>query len=119
VQDLLRRARWRNTQLSVTGVLRYGNECFVQVLEGEAAAVQEVYAPSRRDPRHHNILTFANKPIAQRAFPEWTMAFQPVTTQQVEKAGGYLGPPNMPLNTVGLPPSEGPLLDLLRAFVLP
>jgi hypothetical protein len=100
-------------------VLLHGNERFVQVLEGEAAAVQEVYSPIRRHPRHHNILTFANKPIAQRAFPEWAMAFQPVITQQVEKVVGYLGPPNTPLNTVDLPPSDGQLVDLLRAFVLP
>jgi len=119
LQQLLVHARRRNTELAITGVLLYGNERFLQVLEGEENAVQEVYAHIRRDTRHTNILTFVNKPVAQRAFTEWAMAFQPVTPQQMEEVVGYLGAPTVPINTTSLPYADMHLFDLLHSFVLP
>lgn len=119
LQSLLINARRRNTELGVTGILLYGNERFLQILEGEEDMVQEVYAHIRRDPRHTNILTFANKPVAERAFKEWAMAFQPIASQQFDDIVGYLGPPDMPVRTAGLSDKDKYLFDLLRAFVLP
>ncbi|RZJ86778.1 MAG: BLUF domain-containing protein [Hymenobacter sp.] len=116
---LLTGARRRNTELAVTGILFYGNGRFLQVLEGEEEIVQEIYAHIKRDPRHGNILTFANKPIAERAFKEWAMAFQPLASQQFEDIVAYLGPPDVPVNTAGLSDTDRHLFDLLRAFVLP
>ncbi|RZK61154.1 MAG: BLUF domain-containing protein [Hymenobacter sp.] len=68
LEKLLAVARRRNTELAITGILFYGNERFLQVLEGEEEAVRAVYASIKRDPRHQNIITYANKPITQRAF---------------------------------------------------
>lgn len=118
LQKLLTLARRRNSELAITGILLYGNERFVQVLEGEEEIVEEMYAHIRQDPRHDNFITFASKPIAQRAFAEWTMAFQPVSSQQLDDVVGHLGPPTVPVNTVGLPYSDAHLFDLLRS-VLP
>jgi hypothetical protein len=119
LQQLLVRARRRNAELAVTGILFYGNERFMQVLEGEEDTVRELYAQIRQDARHGNILTFANKPVAQRAFTEWAMAFQSVTPQQLEDIIGHLGPTNVPVNTARLPYTDVTLFDLLRSFVLP
>ncbi|MGI4862974.1 MAG: BLUF domain-containing protein [Janthinobacterium lividum] len=119
LQSLLTLARRRNTELAITGILLYGNECFLQVLEGEQELVQELYALIRRDPRHGNFITFVDKPVAQRAFADWVMAFQPVSAQQLDDVVGYLGSPAAPVNTVGLSYSDNHLFDLLRSFVLP
>jgi hypothetical protein len=119
LQQLLIAARRRNTELAVTGILLYGNERFVQVLEGEEDTVQEVYALIRRDPRHHNFITFANKPVAQRAFTEWAMGFKSVSSQQLEDVVGHLGPTDASVNTAGLSYYDSRLFDLLRSFVLP
>lgn len=119
LQGLLTRAQRRNTELAVTGILLYGNERFLQVLEGEAEVVEEVYAQIRQDARHHNILTFANKPVAKRAFPEWAMGFQVLPTPQFEQIVGYLGPPGVPVSLAGFSYPDMFLFDLLRSFVLP
>lgn len=119
LQRLLTCARRRNTELAVTGILFYGNERFVQVLEGEEDVVQEVYAHIKRDARHGNILTFLNKPVAQRTFTEWAMAFQPMSAQQIGAIVGHLGPTDVQLDTAGLSDTDGRLFDLLRSFVLP
>lgn len=91
----------------------------MQVLEGEEDAVQEVYAQIRQDPRHTNFITFANKPVAQRAFTEWAMAFQSVSSQQFAGVVGYLGPTDTPVSMAGLSYDDMHLFDLLRSFVLP
>jgi uncharacterized protein YaaQ len=119
LQKLLTGARRRNTELAVTGILLYGNERFVQVLEGEEALVQEVYAQIRQDARHRNILTFANKPVAERAFREWAMGFQALTAPQFEQVVGYLGPPGVPVSLAGFSSTDSHLFDLLRSFMLP
>jgi hypothetical protein len=119
LQNLLTLARRRNTELALTGILLYGNERFVQVLEGEEEIVEEMYAHIRQDSRHDNFITFASKPIAQRAFTEWVMAFKPVTSQQFDDVVGHLGPPTVPVDTTGLLEADRHLFDLLRSFVLP
>jgi hypothetical protein len=119
LQSLLTLARRRNTELAVTGILLYGNERFVQVLEGDEEAVQEIYEHIKRDPRHTNLITFANKPVEARAFKEWAMAFQPVSSQQFDDVVGYLGPLTVPVDTAGLAHADDNLFNLLRSFVQP
>lgn len=116
---LLKLARRRNTELAITGVLFYGNERFLQVLEGERQAVQGLYESIRRDPRHQNIITYVDAPATQRAFPEWGMAFQTGNVQQLVEAAGYLGPLNVRISTLGLSPFERHILALLRSFTQP
>lgn len=119
LQELLAVSRTRNALLGVTGILFYGNERFMQVLEGEEAAVRDLYARIQRDPHHDNILTYIDKPIANRAFARWSMAFEPVAPQHFERLAGYLGPPTTPIDTTGLSYSEQHIYDMLRSFVEP
>lgn len=119
LQQLLTRARRRNTELGVTGILLYGNERFVQILEGEEYIVQELYERIKQDPRHTNLITFATKPVEKRAFAEWAMAFQPVSSQHFDDVVGYLGPLTLPVHAAGLSHADENLFGLLRSFVLP
>ena len=119
LQSLLALARRRNAELAVTGILLYGNERFVQVLEGEQEVVKELYAHIRQDARHDNFITFADKPILQRSFKDWAMAFQPVAAQQFDGVVGYLGSPIAPLHVAALSYYDSRLFDLLRSFVQP
>ena len=75
---LLEKARHANAGLSLTGMLLYIGGSFFQVLEGEAEAVDAVYARIMRDPRHTRITLIIREPIAQRDFSEWTMGFTEV-----------------------------------------
>jgi hypothetical protein len=119
LQELLVPARRRNMELGITGILLYGNECFLQLLEGEEDVVQELYAHIRRDVRHDTITAIANKAVAQRLFPDWAMAFQLTSARQLDTVVSYLGSPQVAVNTAGLLSTDQHLFDLLRAFVLP
>lgn len=119
LQALLTLARRRNTELAITGVLFYANERFLQVLEGEEDAVRALYELIKRDPRHSSIIAYADKPITQRSFTEWAMAFQPSSPQQAAELAGYLGPTDVTVEVESLSARDKSLFDLLRSFTLP
>jgi hypothetical protein len=119
LQELLRVARRHNKQLNVTGIMVYGNERFMQVLEGEEATVRALYEHIKLDARHHHVIAYADKPITHRAFAEWTMAFQAATPQEFEEMAGYLVPSEIAVDTLRLPLPDVHLIDILRSFTLP
>jgi hypothetical protein len=76
IDHLLRKARSRNEQELVTGVLLYADGTFLQYLEGPLAGLERVYAAILRDPLHHQIFEMIREPIERREFDEWTMGYR-------------------------------------------
>ena len=70
---LLLGARSKNLNLGSTGILLYHQDSFFQVLEGTAAAVENIYERISADQRHTKIVKLIQEPIEQRSFAEWTM----------------------------------------------
>ncbi|MBJ6145328.1 BLUF domain-containing protein [Hymenobacter sp. BT559] len=119
LQALLQEARSHNTAIGVTGILVYGNNCFLQVLEGEEATVRELYEYIKQDDRHRDVTAYADKAVTQRAFAGWSMAFEAASPQQFDELVGYLQPANVAFDAARLPLMDIHLLDLLRSFTLP
>ena len=119
LQALLQQARRHNTEADITGILVYGNGCFLQVLEGEEPAVRQLYEHIKLDGRHRNVAAYADKAVTQRAFAGWSMAFEAATPQQFDELMGYLRPADVTLDAARLPLVDVHLLDLLRSFTLP
>ena len=94
VKAILRGARRDNAQANITGLLFYDGRHFIQVLEGEETAVNALYARICADRRHHHVRLLLQKPISQREFGSWTMAFAcPETESLSESAGWQTYPP--------------------------
>jgi hypothetical protein len=99
--EILEYSRERNDREGITGLLIYrfrpderrGN--FVQLLEGEAAAVETVWQRIAADRRHHTKIVLEEGEIEGRAFPEWSMGFRNVAEADLEGFEGYsdLGSP--------------------------
>lgn len=70
---LLRRAAQHNETHALTGMLVYGNEMFLQVLEGERTAVNELYNRIAADQRHERCTLLSANAIAERRFSQWAM----------------------------------------------
>ncbi len=87
---LLRKARLHNERRRIGGLLLYANSEFMQVLEGPEPALSQLYARIQADPRHYAVRTLAYGPIAERAFPDWRMAYAPADTKVLEKVTGFL-----------------------------
>ena len=86
--DLLNRSRKNNLGFEITGMLLHVEGSFFQVLEGEENAVEELFERIRSDQRHLKITVIIKEPIAERAFPEWSMAFAGATKEQIESIEG-------------------------------
>lgn len=68
-------SRRNNRDLGITGSLCYSPRGFVQILEGPASAVNEVYRRIARDRRHVDVTLLEYVPIPQREFGNWSMAY--------------------------------------------
>jgi hypothetical protein len=75
IPALLERTRTKNAALGITGMLLFIEGSFFQVLEGDARAVDGLYAAIGADPRHRRITQIIREPIARRSFEEWSMGF--------------------------------------------
>ncbi|RYG10062.1 MAG: BLUF domain-containing protein, partial [Caulobacteraceae bacterium] len=73
MSDILDDARPPNARDGVTGALTVVNGKFVQVIEGPAAALDNLLVRLQRDRRHVRIRILARRPILHRAFGDWDM----------------------------------------------
>ena len=90
LQQLHQKARKRNAELAVTGVLLYSAGTFMQYLEGPADAVEHVWRIICDDPMHRNILEMDRGEIPARLFPEWSMAVRAPSRSFREFGGAEL-----------------------------
>jgi hypothetical protein len=87
---LLRKARLHNERSRLGGLLLYASGEFMQVLEGPEPALSQLYTRIQADPRHYAVRTLVYGPIAERAFPDWRMAYAPADTKTLETITGFL-----------------------------
>ncbi|WP_420241195.1 BLUF domain-containing protein [Roseiterribacter gracilis] len=80
---LLRQSRQRNLEDNITGLLLYGNERFVQTIEGPPGAVDALRARLRRDTRHHSYRELFLQEAKTRAYKDWSMAFRHVMPEEM------------------------------------
>ena len=76
IEPILEKARDRNAENGLTGVLLYAKGSFIQVLEGETAAIDETMARIRSDARHGEIEEIFRGPIEAQTFLGWHLGFR-------------------------------------------
>lgn len=81
--DLLEKSRRNNLDHGVTGMLLYKEGTFLQVIEGETAAVRQLYQNIMRDPLHFDPISILDEPASERSFPNWSMGFLSVSRNPV------------------------------------
>ncbi len=86
--ELLSKARRKNATLGVTGMLLHVDGSFLQVLEGEADALDTMFRTIAADPRHTQIVTIIREPIPRRAFSDWSMGHPQVTPEELAEIDG-------------------------------
>jgi hypothetical protein len=67
-------SRAHNLGLGITGALCLLDQTYMEYLEGEEADVEALYEKIRHDRRHRNPTVLDRRRIAQRAFPQWSLA---------------------------------------------
>jgi len=88
MRDLLEQARRNNAKFNVTGLLFFGSNKFIQILEGPEESVRQVYKNIRADTRHTNVTLLHEAEIQQRSFGSWLMSYEPLSEDDVRKIDG-------------------------------
>jgi AcrR family transcriptional regulator len=117
--QILAVGREKNTALGVTGILAHKGDNCLGILEGDDDVVRARFEQVRIDPRHMNVRVLADEPVAQRSFPDWSMAFQPLDPlmQQVPGFSDLFGPSQPADPMFGLTRARG-LLEWFRKHPL-
>jgi Sensors of blue-light using FAD len=76
------------TNNAVNGVMFYGNETFLQAIEGDADVVDRLLESIRRDLRHKELQVLRRRPIEQREYQNWGMGFMRVSTDELRQVPG-------------------------------
>jgi hypothetical protein len=89
LDDLLERSRTSNAQHGISGMLTVRGRDVMQVLEGDASEVRDLYARISQDPRHTNVITVWTSTHNDRRFPNWSMGFDDLRKDTAAKAGPW------------------------------
>lgn len=114
---LLETARHRNEQVGLSGMLLYCSQSFLQVLEGDASALDATYARIFADPRHTNLRLLMDATVAAPLFPDWTMGFEHVDDEELaQELDGFTPALDYPLVNPDLITNSGVALTLLGLY---
>ncbi len=114
LQELVQRARRTNAAAQITGLLLYGNGHFVQLLEGPAEQVQDLFARISQDPRHRQVGVVRMGLLPGRQFAEWSMDFGLADDGELATVLAAIG---QEYTQAGETVSSAQLKKLLAAFV--
>lgn len=89
--SLLQECLANNEASGVTGMLLYGNDTFLQILEGEEADLDPLVDKIKKDPRHSDVHFLYRKTIDSRQYTDWSMGFKRVSAQGLNGIDGFSG----------------------------
>lgn len=81
--ELLQQCLKNNSARGVTGMLLYGEDTFLQALEGDDAVIDALIEKIARDPRHAKIQLLHRRPIEQRQYADWSMGFKRISEREL------------------------------------
>jgi hypothetical protein len=93
LETLLGTSRRNNRRDDITGLLLHvvaadeAGGAFVQVLEGDEAAVEACYSRIEADDLHSGLRVLGRGPAAGRDFADWTMRLERVHPAEIEADG--------------------------------
>jgi Sensors of blue-light using FAD len=91
LEDLLEHARHSNAEKGITGALVYVDGVFLQILEGELEAIQDLMGKISKDFRHETVTVLMEGAVPSASFSDWEMAYVSATREQVAQWAGLSG----------------------------
>jgi len=76
VRDILESSERNNKASSVTGLLLFDSQRYIQILEGQAEDVETLFDVIGKDSRHHSLELLHKGQITGRSFETWRMAYE-------------------------------------------
>jgi hypothetical protein len=79
-----------NRERGITGGMMFNRDYFGQVLEGDRAAVSDLFCRIAKDPRHRSVVIVEASAVAGRRFDRWAMGLAE-KTETAEKLNSKFG----------------------------
>ncbi len=76
VKNILDASERNNVTTSITGLLMFDGQRYIQVLEGETQDVDTLYEVIAQDPRHAQLELLHKGGMSRRSFRNWRMAYE-------------------------------------------
>lgn len=86
---LVRRARARNEELGITGMVLYTGSHFLQTLEGPHESVDALFTLIDADPRHRDVFIVRREGIETRRFTAWFMGWREISEDKAATIPGF------------------------------
>ncbi len=80
---LLEQCHLNNPKRGLTGLLIFGNNTFLQTIEGEKKIVKELLEKISKDKRHTKFQILSEQSIENRQYSNWAMGFEKLTEQTI------------------------------------
>lgn len=77
LMGILSTARRNNARHSITGALICRHDIYLQLIEGDAAAIDALFARISVDDRHLAVTLLNRAEVPDRMFPDWAMLHDP------------------------------------------
>ena len=90
LESFLTTIRLENIRLNITGVLLYNEGQIMQIIEGENAAIIELFEKIKIDKRHKDIVKIVDFKMQERCYEDWSMAFKAISNKDWSTVKGYL-----------------------------
>lgn len=87
IKNILEIAQEKNQEFSLSGMLLYNGNYFLQAIEGPNENIEELYKNILKDERHYDIEQIGLIDIEQRDFGKWAMGYYNTKTKVNEVVG--------------------------------
>ena len=114
ILDIHTRALGKNAQEGITGMLLYTKGTFLQVIEGEADAIDCLMAKIKSDKRHCNVEVLVRNSIKQREFKNWSMGYHRLEDADTKALANFAPFFEDGFNAVKFCQQAGSSLEILR-----
>lgn len=75
ISSIVAQSLANNLRAGLTGALLFSGRYFVQILEGSNDAIDALLEVLRADGRHKDLIVISDRPIKNRKFGKWQMAY--------------------------------------------
>lgn len=82
--EISEKSKENNIDHELTGLLLYGNNSFVQILEGDEQNIEILYRKLLTDKRHNNLKVVKRDKLERRYFPTWSMGFRSIGNKEMQ-----------------------------------
>ncbi|MGE0637293.1 MAG: BLUF domain-containing protein [Bacteroidia bacterium] len=82
--EIAEQSKNNNIDNGLTGLLIFGNNEFIQVLEGSEKDIEALYQKLLSDKRHNDVIIVKRGELERRYFPTWSMGFRAVSVDEMQ-----------------------------------